>query len=268
MENTINPKKVIDFLLTRNWEIGEEYGEYYKMIPAKELGFGEESRLMFPANKKVVDYERHLISMLGENGVAGYYNMNPKNLQLALRNNSTILTLSFKSDFFEAKSIAILHFTNILQQLQNLIQQTVAWILKENEATDEEKAQYVGMYIARCNLVKMDIDQLQFKMELPSEGEWTLTNEKKIPLISIADTFHNSLQKQWKIENKSENESVEIPVQQMRLLFGIQDFIESEKLTYAHFSFFNTDWETEKEVAFGVKNEEEQGVTEEKEMAT
>lgn len=253
MENTIDPTNVINFLLARNWEVGEKFGEYSKMIPPKEFGFSEDTRLLFPYSKKVLDYERHLISMLGENGVAGLYDMNPENLQLALRNNATILTFSFKSDFFEAKSIDILRFTAIIHQLQNLIQQTTTWILKENQATAEEQALYLSAYVSNCNLVKMDIDTLQLKMELPTVGEWTLANEKKIPLASIPNTLLDSLQKQ--IKTQDESESLEIPVQQMRLLFAIQDFIESAELSYARFSFFHTDWEEEKEVTFG---EEEQ----------
>lgn len=262
MENTINPTNVINFLLARKWEISEEYGEYYKMTPPKTLGFEEGARFLFPRSKKVLDYERHLKSMLGENTIANIYSSNPENLQLALRNNATILTLSFKSELFEARAIDIVQFTNILQQLQNLIQQTIAWTLKENQATAEEQSQHLSTYLSHCNVVKMDIDRLQIKMELPSEGEWTLANEKKIVLVSIADTFHDSLQKQWKAINKAESESIEIPIQQMRLLFAIQDFIESSKLTFAHFSFFNMEWETEKEVVFG---EEEQEI-EEKEL--
>lgn len=257
MENTINPTNVINFLLARNWEIGEDYGEYCKMIPAKTLGFSEGTRMLFPRNKKVLDYERHLCSMLGENGIASIYNFNPDNLQLALRNNATILTLSLKSEFFKAKAIDILHFNSIIQQLQSLIYQTATWLLKEHQATNEEQSKFLSAYLSNCNLVKIDIDTLQLKMELPTEGEWSLANEKKMSLASIPTTLLDSLQKQLLTQTKSPNESVEIPIQQMRLLFAIQDFIESTGLTYAHFSFFNLDWEVEAEVTFRVKELEE-----------
>ncbi len=254
-------QNILNFLQKREWTIDSEDNWFFKMKPPKSLEVGQEYRLNVANSEQFEDYESNINSII-KYAISKFYEKDIENLQLAFRNNAAILTLSLKSELFQAKSIDILHFNSIIQQLQSLIYQTATWLLKEHQATSEEQSQFLSTYLSNCNLVKIDIDTLQLKIELPAEGEWTLVNEKKITLVSIPNTLLDSLQKQLLTQTKSPAESVEIPIQQMRLLFAIQDFIESTGLTYAHFSFFNLDWEAEKEVIFGVEKLE---VAEEKE---
>ncbi len=110
------------------------------------------------------DYERAIAPIINTN-IANIYEINPEDFSFAMRNNGTIWSIALESEAFHKKAIDLEHFMRIGTHLKAILKAVAEEVVLEKGGNKE----MVERYLQGCNLVKMDVEKLEVKMELPAE---------------------------------------------------------------------------------------------------
>ncbi|MGB1242100.1 MAG: hypothetical protein ACPG49_06245 [Chitinophagales bacterium] len=243
--NNIKLQNILSYLQKRNWTIHSEEDGFYKMLPPDDLDFEENALLYIAKNEESRSYQSQVEGVLGKDGIADIYKVDAEDLMLSLRNNGTILTCRLESSAFDKKAIGMTSFLQLTSSLNQILEVAAEYALKGNSAA-------VKAYVGHCNLVKLEVDKLLLKIELPSDLSIGLGEKKSVEAESVNEQLYDAFQF-YQSKNEVDNKLVKGDLRFWRLQCVIDDFVQSSALKKMDFRFFNQDWE--KEVCVGLKNE-------------
>ncbi len=245
--NNIKLQNILSYLQKRNWTIHSKEDGFYKMLPPNDLDFEEGALLYIAKNEESRSYQSQVEGVLGKDGIADIYKVDAEDLMLSLRNNGTILTCHFESAAFDKKAIGMASFLQLTNSLNQILEMAAEYALEENSLGVKE-------YVNHCNLVKLEVDKLLLKIELPSDLSIETREDKSIRAELVNERLYEALQ-YYQSENGANEKAVNGDLRFWKLQCTIDDFVQSSDLKKVDFHFFNQDWEKEVCIGFVVKEE-------------
>ncbi|MGB0931430.1 MAG: hypothetical protein ACPGVB_11670, partial [Chitinophagales bacterium] len=180
--------------------------------------------------------------ILGKNGIADIYNVDAEDLMLSLRNNGTILTCGFESTTFSEKAIGMAQFLKLTNTLNQILETAVEYAFEDNEEA-------ATTYLTHSNLVKLDIDKLLLKIELPSDLYIKVGGNEVVKAEVVNEKLYAALQ-YYHSKTEIDNSKINGNLRFWKLQCAIDDFFQSAALKKADFRFFNQGYEKELSVGF------------------
>ncbi len=240
--NNIKLQNILSYLQKRNWTIHSEDDGFYKMLPPNDLDVEEGALLYIAKNEESRSFQSQVEGVLGKDGIADIYKVDAEDLMLSLRNNGTILTCHLESIAFDKKAIGMASFLQLTSSLNQILEVAAEYALEGN-------MEAVKKYLSHCNLVKLEVDKLLLKIELPSDLSIEVGEEKSIKAELVNERLYDALQ-YYQSKNEADKKVVNGDLRFWKLQCAIDDFVQSSALKKVDFRFFNQDWEKELLVEF------------------
>ncbi|MFK7907450.1 MAG: hypothetical protein AB8B69_20105 [Chitinophagales bacterium] len=229
----------MNFLLEDGWTIEEHRKGHFIMKLPKKIGSGN-SRLYLVDSDDFEGYERTIEPIINIT-IANIYEINPEDFSFAMRNNGTIWSITFESEAFHKKAIDLEHFLKISASLKTILKTVAEQVILEKGGNKE----MVEEYLQGCNLVKMDVDKLQVKMELPAELVFGFEQE----LLDKKEQKGGECEQERLDEKEEKKETKEEECEQ-----GLLDEKEGKKKTKEELEYVK-----EQETTYEVKKKKEAG---------
>lgn len=234
---------IISFLVNRLWYISEETDRFVALRPPEVFNVNDDFRIHIPKQTNKVDSERFVENILEI--VADFYDLTVDDLNVVLKNESTVLKVRVYDDQTEEGRMPLTRFEELVERVRSILSDTASFVI-DRSVTSTRVPGEVSRYLSLCNFMQTEKGSFIAKIQLPSkelikerelfDRAEILSEEINLKLNEVLnfvneDIFEGNpeITEDYLLENETRIN--------LKLLKDIESFFDKAKLRNIDFSF-------------------------------